>query len=185
MGTSLGSWRDLGTVFCRSCPLHIWLWKVLLGTVSWTVHACVCMGTALSVRARVHSGISFANLMNLIMDPVFSLCYIPDLTDKNSALPDLVKVFQGRKANILGRHNWSCWGHRQMQNVTHLVQLAVKNWNANRFRWEFQGSCLWAWMLVFRRALYGSVEGHTAPFAASTLTGRAGRQQRPAVVHAL
>lgn len=69
------------------------------------MHACVCMGTALSVHVHMHLGISFANLMILIMDPVFSLRYFPDLTDKNSALPDLVAVFPGRKANILGHHN--------------------------------------------------------------------------------
>lgn len=94
---------------------------------------CVCVYAPMGMRL----GISFANLIKLIMDLVFSLYYIPDLTDKNGVLRDLVKVFQSRRANIPGHHNWSSGG--QVQNVTHLVPLAVKNLNANSFRWEFQG----------------------------------------------
>ena len=72
----------------------------LLGCACMCVHAhsplcvCVCM--------CVYLGISFANLMKLIMDPIFSLRYFPDLTDKNSALPDLVEVFQSGKAKYPG-----------------------------------------------------------------------------------
>lgn len=133
--------------------------EVLPGTVSQTGRACVCVHSCVRAHVcvclRVHLGISFANLMKLIMDPVFSLHYFPDLTDKNRALPYLVEVFQSRKANALVCHNWSSLGHTQMRNVSRPIQLAVKNWNANRFRWAFQGSYLWTWMLVFCQVLYG------------------------------
>lgn len=46
------------------------------------VHACACK--------------SFANVMKLIVDPIFSLCYILDLTEQNRVLPDPVKVFQSK-----------------------------------------------------------------------------------------
>lgn len=69
-----------------------------------SVCVCVCV-VCVYARMGVRLGISFAKLIKLIMDPVFSLCYVPDLPDKNSVLPDMVEVFQSRKANIPGHHN--------------------------------------------------------------------------------
>lgn len=79
---------------------------------------CACVCTRAYACVCMHLGISFANLTKLIMGPIFSLRCFPDLIDKNSALPDLAKVFQTRKANIPG--------HTQMQNVTHLDQLEIE-----------------------------------------------------------
>lgn len=79
--------------------MHVCAYAQLCVCVCVRAYACVCM----------HLGISFANLKKLIMGPIFSLRYFPDLTDKNSALPDLAKVFQTRKANIPGHTDAECY----------------------------------------------------------------------------
>lgn len=42
-----------------------------------------------------------------------------------------------QKGEHLGLPQPEWWGTFQMQNISHLVQLAAGSWNANRFTWEF------------------------------------------------
>lgn len=149
-----------------------WWWGVLLGTASWSMHArvltscvCVCVSEC-TYTWEPHLQIEPT------MDPAFSFPW----PDWQWCPPWSCWRLSEQKGEHLGLPQPEWRGAFQMQNVSHLVQLAAGSWNANRFTWEFQGSYSRNWMLVFCQVPLGTVKGHTAPFAVPTLAGRAGQQ---------
>lgn len=125
----LGARRDLGTVSCKMC-LPVFILGAsenvyLAMSLGLCMHACTGLCVLGDLICRSDHG---SNLF-------FTL-----LPDKNSTL---TKVFQSRKAQVPGHHSQSSWENTQMQDVTHLGQLAVKNLNANRVRGKFKGLHLW------------------------------------------
>lgn len=148
--------KRLGHCFVQDVSACVYIrciWKFLPGNVARVVHACVHR----SVCACAHVCV----LGDLICRSDHgSNLFFTFLPDKNSTL---TKVFQSRKAQVPGHHSQSSRENTQMQDVTHLGQLAVKNLNANRVRGKFQGLHLWTWMPLSCQVLYGSVTGHASP----------------------